>query len=199
MFREPITLDAFEDLATRRRTSLLIDNQRPVPNDLVDRLCQLVFAAPNHKRTVPWQVAVFVGDARGRLGEAFRGDLVEAQPDTAQAKLEKCRTKYLRAPVVVLLGSCPEDDPVRHRENQASVAAGVENLLLGATAAGLASFWSSPPVADAPRTCVFAEFPQGTELLAVVYLGWPSSPPPSPPRATAQIRWFGDADADPSA
>jgi hypothetical protein len=52
---------AFERLAHARRSSLLIDRDRPVPRDLVDRLCKLVYSAPNHKRTVPWQIAVFVG------------------------------------------------------------------------------------------------------------------------------------------
>lgn len=191
---EHVNFEAFEDLATRRRTSLLIDQQRGVPKDLVDRLCRLVFTAPNHKRTAPWQVAVFVGDARARLGTILSGDLVEARPDTAEAKVEKCRTKYGRAPVVVVVGCQPGEDLIRHREDTAAVAAGVENLLLGATAAGLASFWSSPPVIDAPRTCAFAGFPSGTELLAVVYLGWPTSPPLPPARAAAQVKWLGLAD-----
>ena len=45
----------FERLAHARRSSLLIDRDRSVPPGLVDRLCRLVYSAPNHKRTAPWQ------------------------------------------------------------------------------------------------------------------------------------------------
>ena len=46
----------------RRRTSLVLDPQRPVPDELVARLAELVTWAPNHKRTWPWQVAWVTGD-----------------------------------------------------------------------------------------------------------------------------------------
>lgn len=182
-------LTAFEQLADRRRTSLLIDKERPVPEELLDRLCRLVFTAPNHKRTKPWQVAVFVGDARATLGQVLCGDLVAAVADVPEAKVDKTRTKYLRAPAVVMVGCRPDADPIRHREDQAAVAAGVENLLLGATAAGLASMWSSPPIVVAPRATALAGFEPGSELIALVYLGWPSSPAPSGDRAEPVVTW----------
>jgi nitroreductase len=186
---------AFERLAHARRSSLLIDRDRPVPPGLVDRLCRLVYSAPNHKRTVPWQVAVFVGDARQRLGAELCADLTSATPDVDGAKLDKTRAKYLRAPAIIVVGCRPDPDgnAARHREDLAAVAAGVENLLLGAAAAGLSCLWSSPPMVVAPRTCAFAEFAEGTELLAMIYLGWPASAPPSAERPQPVVTWRGPA------
>lgn len=186
----------FERLAHERRSSLLIDREEPVPPALLDRLCRLVYCAPNHKRTVPWQIAVFVGDARQSLGKVLSADLADAQPEVADAKLDKTRTKYLRAPAIVVAGCRPDPDgdAARHREDLAAVAAGVENLLLGAAAAGLTCLWSSPPAVLAARTAALAGFEPSSELLAVIYVGWPAAPPPSPPRPDPEIHWHGASD-----
>lgn len=179
----------FERLAHARRSSVLIERDQELPVELVERLCGLVFCAPNHKRTAPWQVAVFVGAARAELGDVLCADLVASVPDVPEAKVEKTRSKYMRAPAIVVVGCRPDDDGIRHRENLAAVAAGLENLLLGASAAGLAALWSSPPAVAAPETCARAGFEPGSELLGVVYLGWPASPPPPLHRAAPTVQW----------
>ncbi len=74
--------------------------------------------------------------------------------------MAKARVKYLRAPAMLVVGSS-SPDPGRVLEDGYAVAAGVQNLLLGATAAGLASFWSSPPVLDAPGVLELAGFAAG--------------------------------------
>ncbi len=189
---EPNELDALEQLARRRRSSLFCEPEREVPASLLERLCGLVFTAPNHKHTAPWQLAVFVGAARRELGEVLSADLAAGVPGVAEAKVGKTRSKYMRAPAIVVAGCRPDPDPRRHREDTFAVAAGVENLLLGAAAAGLAALWSSPPVIVAPRFNEHAGFAPGTELLAVVYLGWPSAPAPAPPRPEPVVHWFAD-------
>ena len=190
---EPPTsdLDAFEELATRRRSSLVCDRDREVPGPLLERVCNLVFAAPNHKRTTPWQVAVFTGAERATLGELLAADLVAESPGVAAQKLDKTRTKYGRAPAIVVAGCRPDpDDALRHREDLFAVAAGVENLLLGVASAGLTALWSSPPVLVPSRLNDHAGFVPGTELVALVYIGWPPAPPPPAPRADPAIHWF---------
>jgi nitroreductase len=186
-----------EELVAARRTSLLVDRDRPVHRDLLERLCRLVFLAPNHKRTWPWRVAVFTGPARADLGEAFVADMLSAAQATGTevpaAKVDKTRTKYGRAPAIVVVGVAPNDDPVRHAEDLHAAAAGVQNLLLGAQAAGLAAMWSSPPCVDAPTTATFAGFEPGSELVAVVYLGHPNSQPPPTERAAPVLHWHDGA------
>ena len=140
----PIDTDGLataELLIRRRRTSLLMDPERAVPDAVVERLVDLVAWAPNHKRTWPWHVAWVTGDARARLGDVA-ADAMAARGDQA-FKVDKTRRKYLRAPGMLVVGSDPGDSDLRRIENRDAVAAGVQNLLLGATAAGLASFWSS--------------------------------------------------------
>lgn len=184
------SFDAFELLVRRRRSSLLCDVAREVPRPMIERLCAMVFAAPNHKRTVPWQVAVCTAGARAQLGEALAADLVEAAREVTEAKVTKTRTKYQRAPVVVAVGCRPDADEGRHREDTFAVAAGMQNLLLGATAAGLATLWSSPPIAVSPRVNALAGFAEGTELLGLIYVGWPTGESADAPAREGAISWL---------
>ncbi|HAP77274.1 MAG TPA: nitroreductase, partial [Acidimicrobiaceae bacterium] len=54
----------FAALARARRTSMVVDRDRPVPHQLVAELCELAQWAPNHKRTWPWRFALCEGEGR---------------------------------------------------------------------------------------------------------------------------------------
>ena len=171
-----------------RRTNLLMDQDRSVDETLLRELLALIRWAPNHKRTWPWQVAVFVGESRCALGEACAVDLIAAGM-TDEAKLTKTRGKYLRSPVVIGVGQRPNNDPHRVGEDRDAVAAGIQNFLLGATATGLASYWGSAadPLGSALlKVCGFAG---GSRVSALIYLGWPTSQPEPPVRPELPIIW----------
>lgn len=170
-----------------RRTSLVVDRDRPVPAEIVEQLCELAMWAPNHKRTWPWRFASFTGDARLRLGTAAADDLIAAG-STDEMKLDKVRSKFARTPVSLVVGSAPDDHPSFHDENRDAVAAGIQNILLGATALGLASFWSTAPVIDGERTLELCGFEPGTRIIGIIYLGWASSEVPDAPRPPLEIR-----------
>lgn len=177
----------------RRRTNLLMDRDRGVDDALVTELLELITWAPNHKRTWPWQVAVFSGASRSRLGEACALDL-EAAGMTDEAKLTKTRGKYTRSPVVVAIGQIGfsgnvDSDFHRVGEDRDAVAAGIQNFLLGATAAGLASYWGSAgePTGAALLRCCGFEPP--SRVNALIYLGWPASEQEAPARPALPVSW----------
>lgn len=179
-------LDSFDALARRRRTSLLVDNTRPVDPALVERLCELATWAPNHKRTWPWRFASFTGAARAKLGDAFADEMV-LRSFGDEGKVAKTRTKYLRAPVALVVGSARHDKPSLDDENRDAVSAGIQNLLLGATAAGLASFWSTAPLIDAGPVLDLCGFERDTKVIGVLYLGWPSGEVEVPTRPPVSV------------
>jgi nitroreductase len=180
------TVEQLAELIRSRRTSLPASD-RPVPLALVQDLCDLARWAPNHRRSWPWRFAVFVGPARARLGDAFADDLAE-RGDASDAAVAKTRSKYLRAPAIVITASAPDSRPEINRENLHAVAAGVQNLLLAATAAGLASFWASPPDNASPRVLSLCDFENGSHIVGVIYLGWPARNVPVPKRPPLQVR-----------
>jgi nitroreductase len=195
MAPDPVPHDAVDDRPTpveeairSRRTSLLVDTGRPVDPGLVARVIDAATWAPNHKRTWPWRFTVLTGDARARLGAAF-AEVGEARA-LDPLKVASQRTKYLRSPVVVLVWVTGDADPVRRREDRDATAAAVQNLLLAATATGLASYWAS--ISDhfhAPARAV-AGVDDAHDFVALVYLGHPIGTVAAPVRPRPEITWL---------
>lgn len=181
-------LDALDAVIRARRTSMLVDTSRPVPHDLVTRLCELATWAPNHKRTWPWRFALVEGDARARLGNAI-ADAMEAHGDPPE-KVTKARGKYLRTPATLVVGSAAGDSPLRTAENRDAVAAGTQNLLLGATAAGLASYWGSCPKGANEVVAELCGWPADTHVEALIYLGWASGSVAAPERPAPALTFL---------
>jgi nitroreductase len=180
-----MTLDEVGALIRQRRTSMLVDSTRPVPHELIERLCGFAQWAPNHKRTWPWRFAVVEGDARSRLGHLI-ADAMEAHGDPPE-KVAKTRGKYLRTPVTLVAGSAAGDTPLRTAENRDAVAAGIQNFMLGATAAGLATYWGSCPKGANDVVAEFCSFAPETFVTALIYVGWASSQVTAPERPAPAI------------
>lgn len=180
---------AFDDLAElirSRRTSLAVQREREVPIDVVLRLCELAQWAPNHKRTWPWRFALFTGDGRLRLGEAFVADMIDRNFGDDGKRL-KTTTKYTRAPAVLVVGAAADANLSRHEENRDAVAAGIQNVLLGATALGLASYWGTAPLIDSPRVLSLCGFEPDVRIINVLYLGWAAAPVEVPQRPAVNL------------
>ncbi|MCY7298325.1 MAG: nitroreductase [Ilumatobacteraceae bacterium] len=170
----------FAQLARSRRTSMVVDKEVAVPRATVEQLCELAQWAPNHKRTWPWRFAVADGEGRARLGNTI-ADAMELHGDPQQ-KIAKARTKYLRTPSVLVVGSAAGDSATRTAENRDAVAAGVQNILLAATSIGLASFWSSCPRGANDAVAELCGFDLDTHVAALIYLGWATETSAAPER-----------------
>ena len=103
------------------------------------------------------------------------------------AKRAKTRGKYLRAPSVLVVGCEPHPNEMLHIENRDAVAAAIQNLLLGATALGLATFWSTPALTRPPKVLDLCGFDTDDRIVAVLYLGWPNGDCPAPERPPVTI------------
>jgi nitroreductase len=185
----PADLVSFEDFANlvrTRRTSLVVDQDREVPLDLVAELCGLATWAPNHKKTWPWRFAIFTGDGRARLGTTM-ADEMERVGFGDDVKRAKTRTKYLRTPATLVVGCAAHDDEMLHAENRDAVAAGIQNLLLGATTIGLATFWSTPALTQPPAVLRLCGFAPDDRIVGVIYLGWAAQPAVAPERPRLPI------------
>lgn len=156
----------------------------------VEKICLTAQWAPNHKRTWPLRLAVVTGDARSRLGETI-ADVMATRAEDA-TKIAKTRTKYLRAPVVIVVGARDGDSGQRSRENRYAVAAGIQNILLAAESHGLAMLWGSPATGANDAISDFCGFEHHTEILGILYLGYAAQRANIVDRPSLDIAWINE-------
>ena len=183
-----MNFEEFGVLVTARRTNMFVDLEREVPRELLDQLCTLATWAPNHKKTWPWCFAQVTGESRTKLGNVVADAMLRY--GGSSEKVLKTRTKYLRAPAILVVGGHGGDTPLRSAENRDATSAGIQNILLGATAQGLASYWSSCPKGANDDVATFCGFAADTTIVSLVYLGWPIRSVDVPIRPPAEIHYF---------
>ncbi len=77
--------------------------------------------------------------------------------------------------------------PLRTAENRDAVAAGIQTMLLAATAHGLASYWGSCPKGANDVVSELCDFEPGTHIGGLIYLGWASSSVEAPSRPAPEV------------
>jgi nitroreductase len=170
---------AIDAVIRSRRTSMFTES-RDIDPSIVAELCELASWAPCHKRTWPWQFALLTGQARERFGARIAYAMHGAGDEPA--RVEKARTKYLRTPAILVVASGQGDTQLRTVENRDATAAAIQNILLGATARGLASFWSSCPRGCNDTVVEFCGFSESASIVGIVYLGHATQSAEAPPR-----------------
>ncbi len=177
--------DTVADVIRGRRTSMKVDLERNVDDEVLDDLFELASWAPCHKRTWPWEFCVVRGDARLELGRVV-ADSMQRHGDEPH-RVGKARTKYARTPVVVVVGCTPGDSPNRTAENRDATAAALQNFMLGASARGLATYWGSCPKGANDDVARFCGFTAGAHVMSLTYVGWASEEVVAPERPTPTI------------
>jgi F420 biosynthesis protein FbiB-like protein len=186
-----------ELLAARR--SIRAFRPEPVPRELIDELVEAACLAPAPHHSRPWRWVVVDTDESKRalaegMGARWREDLQSDGVEAVQIDelIARSREKITGAPALVLgcltwdgLDRYPDEARQRAEWGMAllSLGAAVENLMLAATDAGLASCWVAAPIFCPEEAGRALELP--TEWLphALVLLGYPDPEylPPSRP------------------
>jgi nitroreductase len=188
------TMDVYQAI-TRRRTIKRYTTER-IPREVIERLLDAAVWAPNHFLTLPWRFTVLTGSAVADLAALRRQQVEERMDDSttrgAQTKLEDTYRKMAGAAALIVVTARQDPDPVIAEENNLATAAATQNLLLAATAEGLASFWSSG-IAPYPPARAYLGIPADERIIAVVHLGYPAIDLPGRPRSAREFtRWIED-------
>jgi len=165
-----VTNQPIED-AIRNRRSIRGLEGPPLAADEVDSLVRLALSAPAPHHTQPWRFAEVSQERRSTLatamGDAWRRDMEHdgvppAQQDRALARsrgqIETAPTLLLGC--IVAEGLNEYDDDRRQRAEWGlathSFGAALQNILLAASARGLAAYWISAPLyaPDAVRSAL---------------------------------------------
>ncbi len=191
-------MDALEAIATRRSRGKM--RQDVPPRDLIERVIEAGVQAPNHHETQPWRFYVLTGDARAEFGDALAQALVlragEVEPAKLEAIMASERSKPLRSPVIVVVGSvCERDDPMSRREDLQAASAALQNMLLAAHALGLATVWRTGDGAYDDSVKAYFGLRPVDEIAGVLYLGYPDETMSGPPQRNrdyaSKTEWRG--------
>ena len=149
------------DAAIRARRSIRGLEGPPLPPEQVDALVALALTAPAPHHTEPWRF-VEVSPARREalavaMGDAWAADLArDGLPEARRAwALARSHRRVVDAPTLLLgclvadgLNAYADDRRARAEWGlaQHSFGAALQNILLGASARGLAAYWISAPL-----------------------------------------------------
>jgi len=189
------------------RRSIRAFANEPVSRDVLDALVEAACLAPAPHHSRPWRWVVIDTDAGKRalgdgMGAQWRVDL--AADDVASERIEELveasRVKLATAPALLLgcltwdgLDRYPDESRRRAEWGMAllSLGAGVENLMLAAADAGLASCWVAAPIfcPEAARDAL--DLPAPWSPAALILVGRPSvdyTPRVRPPVPLDELR-----------
>ncbi len=183
-------------LEARRSIRAFLDE--PVDRARLDRLVEAACLAPAPHHSRPWRFVVIDGAqgktalARG-MGDRWRRDLLGdgVAPERVDELVASSHGKLERAPALVLacltwdgLDRYPDEARRRAEWGMAllSLGAAVENLMLAAADAGLASCWVAAPIFCPEDARDALALPEGWLPQALVLVGHPDPSYPGRPR-----------------
>jgi coenzyme F420-0:L-glutamate ligase/coenzyme F420-1:gamma-L-glutamate ligase len=174
-----------------QRRSIRAFRNDPVDRRLLDTLIEAACVAPAPHHSRPWRFVVIETDAgksalADAMGERWRVDLVRDHvgSERVDALVQASHDKLAAAPALVLacltwdgLDRYPDEPRQRAEWGMAllSLGAAVENLMLAATDAGLASCWVAAPIfcPDVARDAL--ALPEDWLAHALVLVGYPDA------------------------
>ena len=181
--------EAAQFIASRR--SIRRYREQTIPAELVEGLLACAVNAPSAHNRQPWRFAVLSRqDPKARLaramGKRLRADRLRDgdAPAAVEADVARSFERISGAPVVVLVATslldmdAYPDAPRREAENLMAIqstAMAVQNLLLGAHAAGLGACWMCAPLFCPDTVRAALDLPRDWHPQGIVTLGLPAS------------------------
>lgn len=166
-------------IQARRTTKPHLMNGQQIPEEQIHNLLQLAHWAPTHGLTEPWHFVVYAGQNVKKFCQEHAGLYQQHTPAEKfmPEKYEKLlHMGDLASHVVIAImqrGNLP-NIPVL--EEIAAAACAVQNILLGATAMGISSYWGSGGMAYHPAMKANLKLQAEDLVLGVIYLGYSDKP-----------------------
>lgn len=179
MNQTDVSADIGQVIRTRRTVKPDRMNGRTIPDDIVIELLTLADAAPTHAKTEPWRFVVF-GNTKVRAFAKRHAELFKQHTPEASFTQQKYdnleRLGNNVSHIIVAWMKRVPNHKIPEIEEVAAVSAAIQNILLGATAKGIASFWSTGGLTHHPA--MKDEFGLGDEdlVMGILYLGYTDEP-----------------------
>ncbi len=167
-----------ETIKERRSIKPMSMNGKKIDDEVIKQLLSLADWAPTHAMTEPWRFVVYAGEAVQKAAQEQAELYKQNTPEERfkEATYEKIRTNCdtVSHNIVVYMkrGSNPN---IPALEEICATAAAVENLLLGASAAGISALWSTGGVTFSPAFKQYLNLGEEDQVIGQLYLGYSDS------------------------
>lgn len=160
-------------IKNRRSIKPVMMNGKKIPDYHIQSLLELADWAPTHGFTEPWRFVVYAtaSDFSHRHAELYKQSTKTEHFDQAvYNKLYEQGDKASHVIIAVMKrGNLPKIPVIEEVE---AVSCAVQNILLGATALGIASFWSTGGMALRPPMKELLSLGEDDHVISVLYLGY---------------------------
>ena len=162
-----------ETIKNRRSIKPAMMNGQKIPDEQVRELLELANWAPNHGNTQPWYVLVYDKPEQFCQQHADLYKLYNRNDAFNPATFNNLTHMGDKVSHIILAvmqrGDLPKIPVV---EEIAAASAAIQNIMLGATALGIASFWSTGGMASRPEMEAFLQLGEQDKLMGILYLGY---------------------------
>jgi len=186
-----LTLDALDtrlSVPTRQLAA-------PGPDDeQMFRMLQTAVRVPDHGKRVPFRFLRIEGDARRALADAAVSRLLEREPASGEAVVEKLRTRFTVPPLtIVVVARLGFDDKIPESERAATASCVCLLLLQAAQAEGFGAQWLTGwPAYDRPFLEGVLGLSADEQLAGTIAIGTPQVDVPErerPDPAALLMEW----------
>ncbi len=182
--------------AIRARRSIRVFDSRPVDRALIDALIDAATYAPSRFNIQPWHFHVALGDARHRVGEvmAMTTAYLDEYIDTLGPEMVEHAARFYAdlggAPVAIGISAKHVDDPTEWLDDTIAVGTALQSFLLAVVENGLAACSLTAPHWIKDRLVEAFEIPEGSEIMALIVLGYADEVPQPKDRHTNVVTYL---------
>lgn len=187
------------DFLSQRRSAPIDLLREPGPSQAeIDTLVRIASRVPDHGRMAPWRFILYRGDVRHEIGRKLAELAVKVEGPLPEARLEKERTRFSRAPLVVGVVSVARDNAkIPQWEMFLSGGAAAMSLLIAASALGYGANWITNWYSELEEGRAILGLEKAERVIGFVHIGTftgdiPERPRPDP--ATLVSDYTGPAE-----
>jgi nitroreductase len=167
-----------ENIQNRRTIKPFMMNGHKIPNGHIAAILELADWAPTHGYTEPWRFVVYENPSDFCLAHAelYKANTAAGEfNDGVYNNLAHQGDKASHVIIAIMKrGNLPK---IPAFEEMAATACAVENLLLGAAALDMASYWGTGGMALKPAMKEFLSLGDEDQVMGVLYFGYADEHP----------------------
>lgn len=177
-----------ERIRSRRTTKLYL--RQAVDRKLILDAIEVARWAPNHHLSEPWHFYILGEQKIAEAVELTRIVVTERKgPEMGDFKADA----HAQIPGWLVVTCQRSDDQLREREDYASCACAVQNLMLYLSEAGVATKWATGPITRDPRFFdLLSVDPGSVMVVGIIWYGYPKVTPEQTRKPVAEISTVTD-------